>query len=245
MPQPIGPKRPIAGLLFALTAAALVSACSKSEPPAKKTTSAPPAAAPAPAAPQADAPARKSVDYMAGLRNIKDESKAVTREELERSAKQVVQSAEAAKAAKAEPTKVAEAKPAPAAAAPAPVVAAPVQQAPAPTPVAPPPRPAAPADNVVAKAAPTSAAPAPSAAVSPVSRVAPDFPREAIRSGIDSGNVKARLAIDAGGNVTGVQIIESRPARVFDRTVRETLAKWKFNPGTDGRSYDTEVDFKR
>ena len=45
--------------------------------------------------------------------------------------------------------------------------------------------------------------------------------------------------------MTAVQIVESRPARVFDRSVRETLAKWKFNPGTDGRSYDTEVEFKR
>lgn len=235
-----GAARPLQWLLCA--GVVLLGACSKSEPPKPKSDApAPAAAAPRAAEPETPLAPRKSVDYMAGLKNFKDESKAVTREELERSAKQVVQSAEASKAAAAtrtEPPKAAETKaPAPAAT-PAPVI-----QTPPPAPVAAP-RPA-PAEDVVAKAAPTAAAPAPTTTVTPVSRAAPDFPREAVRSGVDSGTVRARLTIDASGNVANVQIVEARPARVFDRSVRETLSKWKFNPGADGRVYDTEVEFKR
>lgn len=220
----------------------LLGACSKTEPPKPRSDAAAPVAkAPATTEPDAQLAPRKHVDYMAGLKNSKDESKAVTREELERSAKQVVQSAEATKAAAAarsEPPKAPENR--------APVIApapAPVIQTPPPAPVAAP-RPA-PAEDVVAKAPPTAAAPAPSVTVTPISRTAPDFPREAVRSGIDSGTVRARLTIDSGGNVSNVQIVEARPARVFDRSVRETLSKWKFNTGADGRTYDTEVEFKR
>lgn len=226
--------------LLLCAGALLLAACSKSEAPKPK-SDAPAPVTKAPGEPEVPLAPRKSVDYMAGLKNFKDESKAVTREELERSAKQVVQSAEATKAAaasKVEPPKAVETKaPAPA---PAP---APVIQTPPPAPVAAP-RPA-PAEDVVAKAPPTAAAPAPSTAVTPISRAAPEFPREAVRSGVDTGNVRARLTIDASGNVANVQIIEARPARIFDRSVRETLSKWKFNAGADGRVYDTEVEFKR
>ncbi|MDX2220412.1 MAG: TonB family protein [Burkholderiales bacterium] len=229
------------GPILLIAGALALGACSKSEPPPKpKSEPALPVTATQPSAePEIPLAPRKSVDYMAGLKNFKDESKAVTREELERSAKQVVQSAEASKAAaqaKTEPAKPAETK----APAPAP---APVVQTPPPAPVAAPR--SAPAEDVVAKAAPTAAAPAPTTTVTPVSRAAPDFPREAVRSGVDAGNVRARLTIDASGNVTNVQIVEARPARVFDRSVRETLSKWKFNSGADGRTYDTEVEFKR
>jgi TonB family protein len=228
-----------------LAVAIALAGCSQDPPPQKSK--------PAPQLPvtattqDSDAPQvpRKSVDYMAGLKNFRDESKAVTREELERSAKQVVQSAEATKAARAESTKAADARPAtpaPVAAAPAP---APVQAAPAPAPA--PARPTPPPEDTVARApAPTAAAPAPAAsAVNVVSRTAPEFPRDAVRAGVDSGTVRARLSIDSSGNVTSVQILEARPARVFDRTVRDTLARWKFNPGNDNRSYDTEVEFRR
>ena len=81
--------------------------------------------------------------------------------------------------------------------------------------------------------------------MTPITRAAPDFPRDAIRAGVEAGTVRARLTIDASGNVTNVQIVEARPNRVFDRAVRDSLGKWKFNNGADGRTYDTEIDFKR
>lgn len=222
----------------------LAAGCSK-EPAPQRAKPAPQLPVTAQTEPEA-APPRKSVDYMAGLKNFRDESKAVTREELERSAKQVVQSAEATKAARAEATKAPEtrpATPAPVAAAPAP---APAQTAAAPQPA--PARPTPPPQDTLARAPqPTAAAPAIPAAnsVTVVSRAAPDFPRDAVRAGVDSGTVRARLIIDSGGNVTSVNIIEARPPRVFDRTVRDTLARWKFNAGADNRSYDTEIEFRR
>ena len=79
----------------------------------------------------------------------------------------------------------------------------------------------------------------------PVSREAPEFPREAIAQGVESGTVKARLTIDAQGNVTGVDIIDASPHRVFDRAVRSALARWQFQPGSAGRSTTVDVAFKR
>ncbi|MBL8520548.1 MAG: energy transducer TonB [Betaproteobacteria bacterium] len=139
--------------------------------------------------------------------------------------------------------------PAPVAAAPvsAPVAAAPapVQQAPAPTPQ--PVAQQAPPPVQVAAAVPTPrpAAPAPSAAVTVLQRESPDFPREASRAGIDSGTVRARITINAAGEATNVAIITANPPRVFDRAVQNALSRWKFNPGADGRTYDTEVAFSR
>jgi TonB family protein len=227
-----------AGVVVAAAAVAL-SGCSKTEAP--KSKGAVPMVGQNPQENEPSAP-RKIVDYMAGLKNIKDESKSVTKEEMVRSSQQVVASAESAKAA-AKPPEPAKPAPEPVKTAPTTVAAAPP---PAPAASQIPPSKTAPGDNVVAKAAPSSApAPAATSIATPVTREAPDFPREAIRSGVDSGAVRARLSIDAAGNVTNVQIVEARPARVFDRSVRDTLSRWKFNAGSEGRSYDTEVEFKR
>jgi len=69
---------------------------------------------------------------------------------------------------------------------------------------------AAPAPVVVASAAPTSR-PTPSQDVSPVisvvAREQPEFPRDAARQGVESGAVRARLTINASGDVTNVAIV--------------------------------------
>src|ERR1700742_2967059 len=62
-----------------------------------------------------------------------------------------------------------------------------------------------------------------------VSRVEPDFPREAVAAGASSGRVKARMSIDASGEVTRVEIVEANPHRVFDRAVIHSLSQWRFN----------------
>ena len=165
---------------------------------------------------------RKTVDYMADLKSLKDAP------------------------AKAVPARPVETKPAPVetkvAAAPPPV------QAPVPQPVTPAPTPTAPASNVVASSAPT-ARPAPPRTdavplISAISREQPAFPREALRAGIETGTVRARMTINAAGDVTNVAILQSQPARVFDRSVQQALSRWKFNPGTEGRTFETEVGFK-
>ena len=172
---------------------------------------------------------RKAVDYMSDLKSLKDNvAKAAP----------VPPPPPAAVAAKAADTKpaVADARPV------APVVVTPV-----PVPIQAIPAATAPATNVVASAAPT-ARPAPTkdvaSAVTVLSREQPDFPREAVRAGVESGSVRARVVINAAGGVSSVVILEARPARVFDRSVSQALQRWKFNPGAEGRTYETEVNFK-
>jgi protein TonB len=91
-------------------------------------------------------------------------------------------------------------------------------------------------------------APAPAAAAAPtrlVTRVDPEFPREAVLAGAASGNVKARVTLDATGSVTRVDVVEAVPRRVFDRAVTRALTQWKYNEGAPGRTVDIEIEFKR
>ena len=76
-------------------------------------------------------------------------------------------------------------------------------------------------------------------------RVSPEFPREAIQAGADEGLVKARMTLDVSGNVTRVEVVESIPRRLFDRAVVRALSQWRFNDGPSGRTFETEVAFKR
>ncbi len=83
------------------------------------------------------------------------------------------------------------------------------------------------------------------AQVSPVTKEPLEFPREAVRAGVEKGEVKVKVIIDAAGNVTDVQILDAKPPRIFDRAVRAGMAKWKFSAGDANRSYETIVEFKR
>jgi protein TonB len=78
----------------------------------------------------------------------------------------------------------------------------------------------------------------------PVSKVDPEFPREAQLASVDKGRVKARLTIDASGDVTRVDIVESNPRRVFDRAVTRSLSQWRYDKGADGRTVEVELDFR-
>ena len=77
-----------------------------------------------------------------------------------------------------------------------------------------------------------------------VSRVDPEFPREALQAGADKGVIKARLTLDGSGNVTRVEIVEANPRRLFDRSVVRALSAWKFNEGPAGRTFDQEIAFQ-
>lgn len=102
---------------------------------------------------------------------------------------------------------------------------------------------------VIAPPAPPPAPPAPPKpevrkGVVAVSKPEMDYPREALRKGIYSGRVVARLSIDEKGNVTEVRIVEANPPRVFDRDVIANLMQWKFQG--DGGKYigEVEIEFK-
>jgi protein TonB len=83
-----------------------------------------------------------------------------------------------------------------------------------------------------------------SAQMRPVSKVEPEFPREALLASVDKGRVKARLTIDASGEVTRVDIVEANPRRIFDRAVTRSLSQWRYEPGAAGRTVEVELDFK-
>jgi protein TonB len=97
----------------------------------------------------------------------------------------------------------------------------------------------------IAAAAPPPARPTLANEVRAIQRDQPVFPREAIAAGITAGSVKARLHIDAGGSVTGVDILSAQPQRVFDRAVRGALQRWQFEPGGATRTTEVEVAFQR
>jgi protein TonB len=99
----------------------------------------------------------------------------------------------------------------------------------------------------IASAAKPVVAPAPSvkATLQPIVREAPEFPKEAITEGVVSGTVKARVTLDGSGKVTGIEILEAQPRRVFDRAVRAALWRWQYEPGAPNRTADVEVAFAR
>src|SRR5512143_166039 len=68
----------------------------------------------------------------------------------------------------------------------------------------------------------------------------PEFPKAAIRAGIEKGHVVARLNIDENGNVTDVTIVTAEPPRHFDREVISALKTWKFR--AEGEKYVGEVE---
>lgn len=239
-------------ITLAIASAALVSACSKSDPP-PASKARPSAASVAPASP---VPAPKSGEIDEGLRERLARQEAAakmfetkvlqpppprvpepTPVTKPAAASQAVAPAQAGaqspppQSAPVAATRAEPQKPAPAAPAPAP--------APAPAQSAPPPR------TDLAAAAPSSAAPPISASPRLVSRVDPDFPREAVQAGADSGTVRARMTLDAAGGVTRVEIVESNPRRVFDRAVVRALSQWRYSDGAAGRTVDMEVAFKR
>jgi TonB family protein len=170
---------------------------------------------------------RKTADYMGDLRGIRDSApkvdpqakpEVVARAEPQRA---LAQTETRPTAATTLPT------PTPATPQPTPQVIAPVIPTPAPVAAAPAPRPST--DNT------TTA----------INREQPNFPREAVRQGVENGTVRARLSINAAGDVTTVTIVSARPARIFDREVQTALQRWKFNPGADGRTFETEINFQR
>jgi TonB family protein len=90
---------------------------------------------------------------------------------------------------------------------------------------------------------PTQAA-ATATAGAPITRTPPQFPPAAAQQGLESGRVRARLAINADGRVTGVAILSSS-ARLFEREAIRALEQWRFETGVGNRSYEVDVEFKR
>jgi protein TonB len=63
----------------------------------------------------------------------------------------------------------------------------------------------------------------------PVVRIPPQYPREAAISRIE-GWVKVEFTITEVGTVKDPRVIDSKPARVFDRSAIRAILRWKFKP---------------
>lgn len=85
--------------------------------------------------------------------------------------------------------------------------------------------------------------PAPPPAVVPpraVLRTVPVFPGEAIKAGIKTGRVLARVTIDGNGRVTDSEIVSALPPGYFERASQRALSSWRYEPS--GRSASAEVE---
>ena len=76
--------------------------------------------------------------------------------------------------------------------------------------------------------------------ITPVSKEELEYPRAAIRAGIEKGRVLARVMIDEKGNVTDVIIVTADPPRYFEREVIDKLKLWKFK--AEGEKYVGEIE---
>jgi protein TonB len=238
-PASLRERTPAPAAIAILAIAFTVGACSKGEPEGGK--------------PRANAPIQ--MPKPAQQAPVAVESSEGLREQLARqeAASKMFEKPEPAKPAKSEPEKAPAGKtPVPAKASPPvtpPPVLAPVKTEPAKVdpPRADPPKADPPKVDPPRIEPPKVEAkvPPPASVARVVTRVDPEFPREAMQAGIDHGSVKARLTIDAAGNVTQVEVVEAIPRRIFDRAVVRALSQWKYTEGVAGRHVDVEVDFKR
>lgn len=75
----------------------------------------------------------------------------------------------------------------------------------------------------------------------PIARPQPTYPRAALARK-QEGWVRVSFVVNAKGRVENAKILASRPRRVFDRTVLETLSRWRFKPKlVDGKPVATSA----
>ncbi|MBT4836222.1 MAG: energy transducer TonB [Methylococcales bacterium] len=65
--------------------------------------------------------------------------------------------------------------------------------------------------------------------VIPLVRIAPRYPRNAARRGIE-GWVKVKITINKLGQVIDAKVIDAQPKRIFNRAAIKAIKKWKFRP---------------
>jgi len=63
----------------------------------------------------------------------------------------------------------------------------------------------------------------------PLVRVEPRFPTEALRQGI-AGWVVLNFSIDETGSVTDINVLAAEPRNIFDREAIRALRRWKYQP---------------
>lgn len=85
--------------------------------------------------------------------------------------------------------------------------------------------------------------------VMPLVRIEPQYPRKAAMTG-KQGWVRLQFDVNETGGVENVEVVESRPPRIFDQAAKRALLKWKYQPKLqDGkpvamRGLKVQLDFK-
>lgn len=83
----------------------------------------------------------------------------------------------------------------------------------------------------------------------PLVRVEPQFPREAIMKGIESGWVRVSFDLKPDGTVDNVRIVDSSPRDIFDMAAKRAILKWKYRPkmvdgkGVTRKGLKVQLDF--
>lgn len=95
---------------------------------------------------------------------------------------------------------------------------------------------------VIAPPAPT--APAVRTNFTIASRVNPVFPRDAIKKGVERGDIVAYVYVNKDGSVKEVRIIRATPPRIFDREVIRALSQWRFAPDATEFIAEVPIEFK-
>ena len=105
-------------------------------------------------------------------------------------------------------------------------------------PATPVPEPAAPATSPTTTTTTTTTRPAATTAATAMpevrdarllTRVEPEYPREAIRAR-QEGWVEVEFTVGRDGSVSNVQVVAGRPVRVFDRAAIRAMQDWRFEP---------------
>lgn len=74
----------------------------------------------------------------------------------------------------------------------------------------------------------------------PIKRVAPVYPVEAQRNGVQ-GFVEVELTVDASGKVASVSVVNAKPSRTFEAAATRAVKQWQYAPG--GGRGKVRVDF--
>jgi len=86
----------------------------------------------------------------------------------------------------------------------------------------------------------------PKASASPLAprvRVEPQYPRRALSRRIE-GYVVVGFTIEPDGTTSGVEVLESEPPRVFDRSATKAVERWRFEPRDEPRRDNTRFEFE-